>query len=217
MIEFADTATRWFGPVSFKAAPGGMLKVVAPGKAAVEGFVRTAAGLAMPLSGRVSLFGVDIYSATEEEYLAVMEDVGVIQDSGGAVSNLRVWENVALPALYHGKMTLDQLEEETETMLKIAGISREEGERLMESYFAGLSPFHDRVFKMIRAAAVSPGVVIYEEISASLSGESLKRAVDLAVNIHQKAPDRVSVFVSSSEAALAPLPPAKTIHLAARE
>lgn len=215
MMEFISTVTEWFGPVSFKVEPGAIVKVVAPTKAAVEGFTKTAAGLIKPLSGQVTLWGRDIYAAGEEEYLAIMRDVGVVRETGGVISNLKVWENVALPALYHGKMTLERLEAITEEVLASVGISRAEGEELMGLYFSDINPFHARIFKMIRAFGAGPALMIHEEIASSLPAEAAKSVIGLAMRFHGQGQGRASMFVTREEASLKTLPPAPTIYLAA--
>jgi len=214
MINFNQVTTESFGPLSMDVEAGALVKVVAGTRETAAAFVRTLAGLARPLSGQTLLFGEDLYSITEEEYIRLMARVGVAQGAGGMISNLSAAENVALPAMYHGRMTLAQLETFTAEAMAALGISLEEGENMMQGSTMSLKPWQGKILRMIRAYSTDPDLVILEDITSGMTQEMQNNALQWALRLHRERHGRVTMFVCHDDSALKSFP-ARAIHLAA--
>ena len=218
MISFSNVRTEWFGPVTFEAAAGTSVKIVAASREAAGAFMRVAAGLAKPDSGEVKLFGENIYTITEEEYIHLMKDVGLVTHSEGMISNLQTYENVALPALYHRRKTIEQLEALTSHVLASLGIPQNQGEIIMRTPPHLLKPYQKVILRIIRAQAMEPVLMIYEELIGQLPDDIGKYVIQLAMEFHRQSKERVSMFVTCDESTLKPIPTAGAVFLnAARQ
>jgi len=213
VISFSNVRTEWFGPVTFDAVAGAPVKIVAPSRDASDAFVRVAAGLARPDSGQVKLLGEDIYAVTEEEYVHLMKDVGLVTQSGGMISNLQTYENVALPALYHGKKTIEELETFTSHVLAGLGIPMDLGETMMRTRPHLLKPYQEKILRIIRAHAMEPVLMIYGELTDQLPDDIGKYVIQLAMEFHRQSKERVSMFVTCDESTLKSIPTAGAIFL----
>ena len=213
MISFKDVRTEWFGPITFTASAGAAMKILTPSVEASGAFTRVAAGLAKPDSGVVTMLGLDIYSITEEEYISMMKNVGLAPRSGGMISNLPTHENIALPALYHGKKTMVELEDLTSRILAGLNIPEEQGLEMMRTPPHKLKPYQKRIATMIRAQAMEPVLMIYEEIASQLNADIRKNVIQSAMNFHSQGKQRVSIFVTCDESSLNSIPAAETIVL----
>ncbi|MDH5477138.1 MAG: hypothetical protein OEY50_02285 [Nitrospinota bacterium] len=202
MISFKNVQTEWLGPVSFDAEKGGLIKVVAPSKEAAGEFFQVAAGLLAPHMGEVRILGEDIYAVTEEEYICLMSKVGLVMESGGLISNLLTCENVALPALFHRKKSLEQLETFTAQTLQALGLDADQGREIMATAPNELRPFQGKVVRMIRAMAMEPELMIYEEIAGGLRDGDRANVIQLAMTFHRRSEDRISMFVTYDESTL---------------
>ena len=100
------TPTFRCGELSLEAGSLGVVTVtsIEQGRALVD----TLMGLAVPQEGEVRLLGQSLYDWPESKRLALLAEVG--HAGGGLVSNLKVWENLCLPALFHQNATPDEVE-----------------------------------------------------------------------------------------------------------
>ena len=213
MINFNQVRTEWYGPLTMRVEAGALVKVVAASREASLAFTRTLTGLAKPFSGSALLFGEDLYSIPEEDYIRLMSRVGVAQESGGMISNLYAWENVALPAMYHGNKTWPELETFTEEAMTGLGIDRDEAEKMMAAPIQMLKPWQGKILRMIRAYSMDPDLVVLEDVTTGLPEEIQRNAVQWALRLHRERNGRATVFVCQDESALKSFP-AQTIYLA---
>jgi hypothetical protein len=65
-------------------------------------FVDALMGLSQPESGCVKLMDQNLYQKSETSRLRLLAEVGHV--GGGLISNLKVWENLVLPASFHGRV-----------------------------------------------------------------------------------------------------------------
>lgn len=88
--------------------------------------------------------------------------VAVLDAAGCLVSNLRVWENLILPAWYHRGGALADWEAPLSRLLDLAGLAQEESQRLLGSLPGMLTPDERRLLVLLRAAVLAPDYVLIE-------------------------------------------------------
>ncbi|WP_432720683.1 hypothetical protein R0381_003018 [Jeongeupia wiesaeckerbachi] len=104
--------------------------------------------------------------------------VACLQDGGGLVNNLRVWENLILPAWYHESAAMADLELRVAAALDAVAVPEGERLSLMAALPASLSRSQCRVLALVRALVQAPAWLVVEvEWLAWLQG---------AANIHCK-------------------------------
>jgi len=110
MIRF-DHVTR--GPIrnlSFELDRGGTAKILFDSEDRKNQFFRLLTGRRRPETGKILFFGEDLFAHEEDERVALFQRIGVVPADGGMISNLKVWENLLLPAWYHRGLTAQQAE-----------------------------------------------------------------------------------------------------------
>ena len=149
--------------ISFQVHEGQTLCILGASGDGKTTMLKVLMGALAPDSGRVSIFGQDIYNAEPEEVAELRRKIGVTFQSGALLNSMSLAENVALPLEYH-----TELDEETiATMVKI---------KLQQ---VGLLPAADRRPSEVsggmkkraavaRALAMDPEILFYDEPSAGL-------------------------------------------------
>jgi len=88
--------------------------------------------------------------------------VAVLDAAACLVNNLRVWENLILPAWYHDGGALPDWEAPLSAWLDKSGLPQREGERLLGSLPSLLSLDDRRFLILLRAAVLRPDIVLVE-------------------------------------------------------
>lgn len=86
--------------------------------------LKAAAGLLALPEGRLSLFGVDYWGATEEKMCAIRRKIGfVFEDGDRLIPRLTLAENIALPLCYHENKDISHFSEPLKAILEYLRIS----------------------------------------------------------------------------------------------
>ncbi|WP_148715630.1 hypothetical protein [Chitinolyticbacter meiyuanensis] len=88
--------------------------------------------------------------------------VASLDGTGGLVANLRVWENLILPAWYHHAEPLGLLEAELLQLFDEVGINDDEAAKLCQGLPAALAREHKRELALLRAALLKPYCLIVD-------------------------------------------------------
>ncbi|KPC55208.1 hypothetical protein [Amantichitinum ursilacus] len=89
--------------------------------------------------------------------------VAVLESNGGLLSNLRVWENLILPAWYQKIAPLPELEARFVTALQRLGIGDTEVERIATALPVTLERDRKRMLLLVRAAILRPGLMLLDQ------------------------------------------------------
>lgn len=89
--------------------------------------------------------------------------VAILDKAGTMVSNLRVWENLVLPAWYHGGGALSDWESPVQTVLAQSGLNEAQSRQLMGSLPAALDQDARRLLVLIRARIFQPDWYLLEQ------------------------------------------------------
>src|SRR5690606_13861318 len=136
------------------------------------------AGLDVPSSGEIFLFGHDLFSLDEEARAALRAaHVGFVFQSFQLLPNLTALENVMLPLELAGKPAL----EEAKAMLVRVGL----GERL-DHYPKTLSGGEQQRVSLARAFVVKPRLLLADEPTGSLDAQNGARIIELMFDLHRE-------------------------------
>lgn len=167
--------TAAFRCEEFRSEAGSLGLVAAGSIEQGRAWVDTLMGLAAPEEGEVELLGQRIYERSESGRLGVLAEVG--HASGCLVSNLKVWENIALPAIYHEKANLDEIEQRLMAALERLPNKDEWMEKRLPALPDKLSSYAVRMSSLIRCAILRPRLLVAEFLFDDLDGEAFERLV----------------------------------------
>ncbi|MGN6105636.1 MAG: ABC transporter ATP-binding protein [Kofleriaceae bacterium] len=183
MSEPAIQATglsKWFGEgptrklaisaVSFDARFGEMLYLVGPSGSGKTTLLSILSGILRPNEGKVLVHGRDIWSLSNDELAAFrLHKIGFVFQDYHLFPRLSTEENVAIPRVLQRRPWREALREAREH-LEIVGLA--DRARLPPTKLSGGE--QQRV-AIARAMVSSPDILIFDEPTASLDGETGKR------------------------------------------
>lgn len=150
-------------------------------------------GLKQPDSGLINISGCSTTESNHDFLLQLRSRIGVIIPSGGLVSNLKVWENIFLPYLYHLGTPDTSDKEMADKYLTELGYT---GRKM--SLPALLTPYEKRVVAFIRAAVMKPQIMIYCNVFDKISALQQTGLSDALERYHFECVGRTSIFIASS-------------------
>jgi len=162
---------------------------------------RLVTGLSRPARGKVLVDGREVDGLDPVERYRLRRRVGVVPAHGGLISNLKLWENITLPLMYHsGGITAD--EERT----ALAYLERLEYSGNVMAMPAHLTKQERRSAALVRMFLSQPGIVLYSNCFDDCSPSARRTFIQIAGEFHASAAGRTSVYLSSSPELAAELP-----------
>ena len=132
--------------------------------------LRLAAGLEVPLEGTVRLLGVNPARVGEPAYLDLRRRVGVIFDQPALISNMSVFNNVALPLRYHTALSESDIEAKVVAALSEWGV-----DGLRDRFPAQLMLGDARLVAMARAQILEPEILFLDDMLMGLDAAGLSQ------------------------------------------
>ena len=168
-IEVDSIVTR-FGAhtvhngVSFTVPRGQIVGLIGGSGSGKSVLVREIIGLLQPASGRVSVLGTDVWSATEEEMSVLRRRFGMLFQDGALFSSLTVEQNVAVPLVEHAGVPPDLLGPLVRLRLALAGLPTDAATKMPSELSGGMR----KRAAIARALALEPEVLFLNEPTAGL-------------------------------------------------
>lgn len=148
-------------------------------------------GLDAPEAGVVRLLGENLYELPERDRLALLAQAGFVGAQGSLVENLKLWENLVLPAAYHGRLEpdADKVEARVLEVLAAAGEGPEWAERLLPLTPDALDARDVRLAGLIRAWLCKPRLIVAELLFTDQTEESGSGLADVLAWMTRQRPD----------------------------
>ncbi len=176
MISIVDLKGEYFDKnLSLEICPSSRVAIIFPRDTAVREFIRLFLGMERPIEGYIEIDQKKVHEFSKEEIIEWRKNTGVLFRDGGLISNLKLWENITLPVMYHGLIPYDKIVEKGLEVLRRTGISKEP-----MSPVTGLNLFERRLVSMARLMLMNPRITIYENIFYGLSMDERLRLLELS-------------------------------------
>jgi len=129
-----------------------------------------AAGIEPPQKGSVRVLGIDPAVAAEPAYVDLRRRAGVVFDRPALMSNMSVFNNVALPLRYHTALPQKEIQDKVIEALRLWGI-----EHLQEWFPAELMLSDARFVGLARALILDPEILFLDDMLLGLDAWGLAR------------------------------------------
>jgi len=205
-----DNLTGWeeIAPFSCRVPAGGMAVILTPKDEYNSDLARLLLGLVLPPQGRIELFEREPGRLSERESRELRRRVGTVAAGGGLISNLKVWENLLLPAQYHRKLSRENLASAGRAALRRVGYQGP------EMALPGLmNLFQRKQVGFARALLLDPDLMIYESLLFGLNQRERNLLLDIARSFHGEKAGRTSLFLTSDPGLPRLLPEAEVHYL----
>jgi hypothetical protein len=146
-----------------------------------------------------------IEAATEDALDALLGQLLAVPGSqvahgiGGMVNNVNVFENIALPVVYHAVAPVSQVEREVYEIFAACGVDAAQAEEVCAKRPGDLNPLEQRVAGFVRSLLMRPGLLVYSRFFEGLTRAQMDRAAALHAVYRERHPDGTAVYLQLSD------------------
>jgi len=151
-----------------------------------------AAGIESPQKGVVRVLGIDPALAPDEAYVDLRRRVGVVFDRPALLSNMSVFNNIAVPLRYHTPLTAPEVEDKVTEALRLWEI-----EHLRDWFPAQLMLSDARFVALVRALILNPEILFLDDMLLGMDARGLARLRGFFESVRAK---RVMTLITSAGA-----------------
>ena len=163
LIEFESVSLRFnqttvFENLDLRIESNGIHAIMGPSGIGKSTLLRLLTAQIRPDSGTVRLLGEDVYRMSRRRLLALRKKMGVLFQYGGLLSDLTVFDNVALPLQEHTNLDHSLIHCITLMKLEMVGL-RGVKDALPQHLSGGML----RRVSLARALVMDPSIILYDE------------------------------------------------------
>lgn len=156
--------------ISFTVQRGEAVALVGSNASGKGLVLRLCAGLEAPASGTVRVLGADPARATEEQLMELRQRVGFVFAKPALISNMTVFNNVALPLRYHTVLPETEIQERALARLTECGV-----DAFRDRMPSDLTLGDARQAALARAMVLDPDILCVDEVLLGLDADELVR------------------------------------------
>ncbi|MBD8526774.1 ABC transporter ATP-binding protein [Pseudomarimonas arenosa] len=157
-VRLARGSRTIIDEADFCLPQGCVTAVIGPSGAGKSTLLYAITGDLNPSAGKVEVLGKQLPLRSTRELYALRRRMGVLLQGNGLLTDLSVFENVALPLRVHADLDRDELTERVLAKLKAVGLE-EAGELMPQQLSGGMA----RRVALARALALDPPLMLYDE------------------------------------------------------
>ncbi|WP_164871438.1 MULTISPECIES: ATP-binding cassette domain-containing protein [Paracoccus] len=180
--------------ITLSVPEGGITGIIGRSGAGKSTLLRMVNGLERPTTGRVTVSGRDVGTATGSALRAIRRDVGMIFQHFNLLASRTVRGNIALPLEVAGTPR-GQIRARVDQLIEQVGLGA-----LADRYPAELSGGQKQRVGIARALATGPKVLLSDEATSALDPETTQTVLDLLAQINRDL--GVSVLLITHEMAV---------------
>lgn len=180
-VRLARGARTILRDVSFSLPRGSVTAVIGPSGGGKSTLLYAITGELAPADGTVQVLGESMPRPSVRELFALRRRMGVMLQGNGLLSDLSVFENVALPVRMHTPMPEAALHERVTAKLAAVGLG-EAGELMPQQLSGGMA----RRVALARALVLGPPLMLYDEPLTGLDPIAVGVILDLVRRLNDR-------------------------------
>ncbi|MFH0948317.1 MAG: ATP-binding cassette domain-containing protein [Elusimicrobiota bacterium] len=180
-----------FSDVNISIKKGEALVISGPNGCGKTLLLKIISGLFKPTSGDVMIDGQNLSKLSDKEILKINEQAGFVFQDGALVSNLNVYDNIALKLRYHTDMSEDEINNRIKPWL-------EQTELLsyIHNFPATLSTSQKEMVCLIRALINTPKYLYVDELTNSIDGRYFDFIIQIIKNLKK---EKVTIVFATND------------------
>lgn len=166
--------------IGFEVKKGSVFIIMGGSGCGKSTLLKILTGLKKPENGRIWIDGVRFDNADEAQKKKIMQNCGILYQSGALFSSMTLAENVALPLKQYSDYSPKMIMDMVEFKLALVGLKGYE-----DFYPSEISGGMKKRAGLARALALDPEIVYFDEPSAGLDPVSSRRLDELILDINK--------------------------------
>ena len=208
-LTFRDVSyPGFFDHFSCEIQAGSSALIVTSGETESSIFTRLFTAVSTPSAGSISVNSQDLATLDSEQIYDIRQQIGIVPANGGLISNLKVWENITLPTVYHRGAVSPEEEAAASAYLEQLGYHGN-----VMALPAHLSLQEKRIIALVRTWLTRPTIVVYNHWYEDLPTQELATFSRLASEFHTACSDRITLYLASSADLATKLKVDRIVHL----
>ena len=175
---------------------GGAARIHLPDDAAKARFVTALLKVKCEPGDELELFGEPVSGLAPAARARLRRRAAAISPIVGLLTNLNVWENVSLPAAYHGAPPLERVATLAQEVLEGFGI---EPRPFLARLPDELGALERKIAALVRLLAAEPALAILDGLKEGLSRAERERASLFETELRARLPGATLLYVDSKE------------------
>jgi phospholipid/cholesterol/gamma-HCH transport system ATP-binding protein len=176
--------------ISMRIPQGRLVTITGPSGCGKSTLLKIAAGLIPPDRGTVYIGGIDIFNASRGSLYEMRKEYSFVFQDAALISNLTVFNNIALPLRYH--FNLDEEEVETKVYNILENFDLRE---IAGQLPAHLSMGQRKLVGFARALVVNPKLIFFDEPVTGTDAIHRQKMIDKLIPLRDD-PDITLIMVS---------------------
>lgn len=157
LLQLKDLALAGItGSLNLRINPGSMHQIRMHSDQEADLLVQTIFGERVPESGAILFEDQELTDLSADEWSRFRRSLALVNAKGGLISNLKLWENITLPFLYHHADIPAATEEQAMTLLEKLGYTGN-----IWALPGHLTPMERVMAAFVRATVSGAGLIIY--------------------------------------------------------
>jgi phospholipid/cholesterol/gamma-HCH transport system ATP-binding protein len=176
--------------ISMKIPRGKLVALTGPSGCGKSTLLKVAAGLLPPNAGSVSIEGVDIFNVSRGTLFEMRKHFAFVFQDGALMSNLTLYNNIALPLKYHYRLKDEEIAERVNKTLEEFGLVD-----VRMHLPAQLSTGQRKLASFARALIIEPRLIFFDEPVSGVDSLTLNRMIDKIIPLRDD-PEVTVIMVS---------------------
>lgn len=160
--------------VELRLERGETFGLIGPGASGKSVLLKLICGLVATDAGEVSVDGVMLRGASEDQLIGVRAQIGMLFQNNALFDFMTIGQNVAFPLEREGKLPEDEIRQRVCEKLRAVGLAGSE-----EKYPNQLSGGMRKRAALARAVVARPPILLYDEPTAGLDPVTTSKIYDL--------------------------------------
>ena len=177
--------------VSMRVRKGDVLVLIGPSGSGKSTLLRSVNLLEKPTSGRVIFEGNDMTAAGKKELSVLRQRMGMVFQQFNLFPHLKVKDNITISPMRVRKTSREAAEEKARALLERVGLIDK-----WDSWPQNLSGGQRQRVAIVRALAMDPDVMLFDEPASALDPEMVGEVLDV---MRQLAADGMTMMVVTHE------------------
>ncbi len=167
---------------------GEVVVIVGPSGCGKSTLLRCMNGLESIQEGTISYRGQVVDAAQKKNITAIRQKVGMVFQSYELFPHKTILQNIVLSPVLVQKRDKAEVEKEAIELLKVVGL-----ENKKDSYPRELSGGQKQRVAIVRALAMHPEMLLFDEVTAALDPEMVREVLDVILNLAKQGSTMVIV------------------------